>query len=200
MEMQSEQRIPAPQETVWAALNNTEILQAAMPGCESFEEVGDDQYTARVTTKVGPVKARFNFNVSLTEIDAPTSYVINGEGQGGAAGFAKGSAAVSLASDGADTILRYQVQANVGGKLAQLGSRLIDGTAKKLADEFFTNFIELVAGDTASESEGNSASETIDASEEQGAAAPGNQHQNQPVWIYVVAGVIIAAMVFGAFV
>lgn len=199
MEMQSEQRIPAPQDTVWAALNNTEILQAAMPGCESFEEVGDNQYSARVTTKVGPVKARFNFNVSLTEINAPTSYVINGEGQGGAAGFAKGSAAVSLASDGSDTILHYQVQANVGGKLAQLGSRLIDGTAKKLADEFFTNFIELVAGATISENEENSVTDNNDASEVQGVAASDN-HQNQPVWIYVVAGLIIAAMVFGAFV
>lgn len=193
MEMQSEQRIPAPQATVWAALNNTEILQAAMPGCESFEAVGDDQYKARVTTKVGPVKARFNFNVSLTEIEPPSSYVIIGEGQGGAAGFAKGSAAVSLQAEENDTILRYQVQANVGGKLAQLGSRLIDGTAKKLADEFFDNFIAIVSDEVDTN---ESAAANIEESAEQGSTAASS---GQPTWIFVVAGMIILAMVFGAF-
>ena len=196
MEMQSEQRIPAPQDSVWAALNDTEILQAAMPGCESFEEVGENQFTARVTTKVGPVKARFNFNVSLTDIDPPSSYVINGEGQGGAAGFAKGSAAVNLETDGADTILRYQVKANVGGKLAQLGSRLIDGTAKKLADEFFENFIGLVAGDAASEGDGEGVSEISDSAD---AKEEANDKKGQPVWVYIIAGAVIAAIVFGAF-
>ncbi len=199
MEMQSEQRIPAPQESVWAALNNTEILRAAMPGCESFEEIGENQFMARVTTKVGPVKARFSFNVSLTDIDAPSSYIINGEGQGGAAGFAGGSAAVSLVTEGADTILSYKVQANVGGKLAQLGSRLIDGTAKKLADEFFTNFIELVSGDSADRDEELSDS-TVQGQMGGEAESSADSAKQQPVWIYVVAGLVIAAMAFGAFV
>ena len=188
MEMSSEQRIPAPRETVWAALNNTEILKTAMPGCESFEEVGDNQFTAQVTTKVGPVKARFKFNVSLTDVDPPNGYTINGEGQGGAAGFAKGSASVDLSEDGSDTLLSYKVTANVGGKLAQLGARLIDGTAKKLADEFFNNFIAIVSAEEGSET-GEADSEAVTAKES----------ESRPTWIYVVAALVIAAMVFGAF-
>ncbi|MCY4264523.1 MAG: carbon monoxide dehydrogenase subunit G [Gammaproteobacteria bacterium] len=150
MEMISEQRIPAPVDVVWAALNNPEVLKEAMPGCESFEEVGDNRFTARLTTKVGPVKARFEFKVSLTDVDPPNGYIINGEGQGGAAGFAKGSANVRLVQDATDTLLSYSVKANVGGKLAQLGGRLIDGTAKKLADEFFSNFIAQVCNEEES--------------------------------------------------
>lgn len=191
MEMSSEQRIPAPRESVWAALNNTEILKSAMPGCESFEAVGDNEFTAQVTTKVGPVKARFKFNVTLTDVDPPNGYTINGEGQGGAAGFAKGSASVNLTEDGAETLLSYNVTANVGGKLAQLGARLIDGTAKKLADEFFSNFISLVSEDAADAEPEPAASEST-ADETMEAAG-------QPIWIYLVAAVVIAAMVFGAF-
>ena len=116
-----------------------------MPGCESFETVGENRFTARLTAKVGPVKARFNFKVSLTEVDPPNGYTINGEGQGGAAGFANGNARVSLAEEAGVTVLSYSVQARVGGKLAQLGGRLIDGAAKKLADQFFSNFIALIS-------------------------------------------------------
>ena len=190
MEMASEQRIPASRESVWAALNDTEILKAAMPGCESFEAVGENQFTARLTTKVGPVKARFKFNVELTDVDPLNGYTIKGEGQGGAAGFAKGCASVNLAADGDGTLLNYTVQANVGGKLAQLGSRLIDGTAKKLADEFFGNFIDLVGGETADQSP---------AAESMPAAQAESEGRGQPVWIYVVAAIVMAAMVFGAF-
>ncbi len=186
MEMASEQRIPASREVVWTALNDTEILKAAMPGCESFESVGDNKFIAQVTAKVGPVKARFKFNVELTDIDPPNGYTIKGEGQGGAAGFAKGSATVKLTGEGSDTLLNYSVQANVGGKLAQLGSRLIDGTAKKMADEFFGNFIELISGDGAD-------------TEDTGEAAGAEEAGGQPVWIYVVAAIVIAALVFGAF-
>ncbi|MED5413265.1 MAG: carbon monoxide dehydrogenase subunit G [Pseudomonadota bacterium] len=145
MEMISEQRIIASRDAVWAALNNTEILKQAMPGCESFEAVEENKFEAKITAKVGPVKAKFKFNVELTDIDAPNGYIIMGEGQGGVAGFAKGSAKVYLTEDGTDTILAYNVQANVGGKLAQLGARLIDGTAKKMADEFFGNFNDLLS-------------------------------------------------------
>ena len=145
MEMISEQRIPASLDEVWAALNNTEILKQAMPGCESFDAVEENKFEAKITAKVGPVKAKFKFNVEMTDIDAPNGYTIMGEGQGGVAGFAKGSAKVDLTEDGTDTILAYNVQANVGGKLAQLGARLIDGAAKKMADEFFGNFNELLS-------------------------------------------------------
>lgn len=189
MEMASEQRIPANRETVWAALNDTEILKAAMPGCESFEATGDNQFDAKVTTKVGPVKARFKFKVNLTDIDPPNGYTINGEGQGGAAGFAKGSASVNLVEDGSDTVLSYKVKANVGGKLAQLGSRLIDGTAKKLADEFFGNFIELLGSENEA---GESSSPTQDDS-----LQPAGK--SKPTWIYVVAGIVIAVLVLRAF-
>ena len=145
MEMISEQRIPASLDEVWTALNNTEILKQAMPGCESFDAVEENKFEAKITAKVGPVKAKFKFNVEMTDIDAPNGYIIMGEGQGGVAGFAKGSAKVDLTEDGTDTILAYNVQANVGGKLAQLGARLIDGAAKKMADEFFGNFNELLS-------------------------------------------------------
>ena len=145
MEMISEQRIPASLDEVWTALNNTEILKQAMPGCESFDAVEENKFEAKITAKVGPVKAEFKFNVEMTDIDPPNGYTIIGEGQGGVAGCAKGSAKVDLTEDVTDTILAYNVQANVGGKLAQLGARLIDGAAKKMADEFFGNFNELLS-------------------------------------------------------
>lgn len=147
MEMQSEQLIPAPRQDVWDALNDTEVLRRSMPGCESFEATGDNEFDARITTKVGPVKARFRFKVHLTDVQPPEGYTIHGEGQGGAAGFAKGSADVRLTETGEGTLLGYSVHARVGGKLAQLGARLIDGTARKMADAFFGNFIAIVSGE-----------------------------------------------------
>ena len=147
MDMSGEYRIPAPREKVWAALNDPETLKASLPGCETLEKTGDNQFAATVVAKVGPVKAKFNGNVALSNLNPPESYTIAGEGKGGAAGFAKGGADVRLTADGADTtVLRYTAKADVGGKLAQLGSRLIDGTAKKMADEFFDNFCRQVAG------------------------------------------------------
>lgn len=143
--MISEQLIEMPRDTVWAALNDTTILQQAMPGCESFDATGENTFEARLVTKIGPVKAKFKFDVELSDQDPPNGYTISGAGQGGAAGFAKGSASVSLTEQDGATLLAYNVQANVGGKLAQLGARLIDGVAKKMADEFFENFKEIVA-------------------------------------------------------
>ena len=145
MEMISEQLIEMPRDTVWAALNDTTILQQAMPGCESFDATSENTFEARLVTKIGPVKAKFKFDVELSDQDPPNGYTISGAGQGGAAGFAKGSASVSLTEQDGATLLAYNVQANVGGKLAQLGARLIDGVAKKMADEFFENFKEIVA-------------------------------------------------------
>jgi carbon monoxide dehydrogenase subunit G len=144
MDMTGERRIPAPRQTVWEALNDPEVLKASIPGCESLEKLADDEMKATAAVKVGPISARFSGKVQLTDINAPNSYRISGEGQGGVAGFAKGGANVALADDGADTLLSYQVNAQVGGKLAQLGGRLIDATAKQMADAFFDRFSKQV--------------------------------------------------------
>jgi uncharacterized protein len=140
MDMTGERRIPASRQIVWDALNNPEVLKASIPGCESLEKLSDNQMKAVAAVKLGPISARFTGNVLLSEIDAPNSYRISGEGQGGVAGFAKGGAAVKLTDDAADTLLSYQVNAQVGGKLAQLGARLIDASAKQMADAFFDRF------------------------------------------------------------
>jgi uncharacterized protein len=141
MEMHGELRIPAPRTEVWAKLNDPETLKNCIPGCETIEKVSDTEFTAKVTARVGPVKASFSGKVSLIDLDPPSSYTITGEGTGGVAGFAKGSAKVALDDAGAETVLRYGVQAQVGGKLAQIGSRLIDATSRKMADEFFSRFV-----------------------------------------------------------
>jgi carbon monoxide dehydrogenase subunit G len=140
MEMSGEYRIAAPRATVWAALNDPEILKASIPGCQELVKSSDTEMAAKVVTKIGPVKATFNGEVTLTNINPPSGYTITGEGKGGVAGFAKGGADVSLTEDGDGTILRYTAKAQVGGKLAQLGARLIDATAKQMADEFFGAF------------------------------------------------------------
>lgn len=145
MEMSGEYRIPAPRQTVWDALNDPEVLKEAITGCEELERNDEGGFTAKVRAKVGPVNARFAGKVTIVDPDPPNSYRIEGEGTGGAAGFAKGGANVALAEDGGETVLTYEANASVGGKLAQIGSRLIDGTAKKMADEFFAKFTEIVS-------------------------------------------------------
>ncbi len=144
MDMTGERRIPAPRTVVWDALNDTDVLKASIPGCESLEMTGDHEMKATASVKVGPISARFAGKVQLTDIDPPNGYRISGEGQGGVAGFAKGGAQVTLADDGAGTVLSYSVNAQVGGKLAQLGGRLIDATAKQMADAFFDRFSKQV--------------------------------------------------------
>ena len=146
MDMRGEFRIPAPRETVWRALNDPEILKQSIAGCEELVKVSDNEFTAKVTAKVGPVKARFTGRVTLSDLDPPNGYRISGEGEGGVAGFAKGGATVALAEKDGGTLLTYNVEAQIGGKLAQLGQRLINGSAKKLADEFFANFAKAVQG------------------------------------------------------
>ena len=145
MEMKGEQLIVAPQADTWAALNDPEILKACIPGCESIERVTDSEYTVQMTARVGPVAAKFKGKLTLSDLKPPQSYAIAFEGQGGVAGFGKGGAQVQLAPEGEATRLSYQVKANVGGKLAQIGSRLVDAAARKLADDFFTAFNEKVA-------------------------------------------------------
>lgn len=150
MEFSGEYRIPAPRQKVWEALNDPAILQQAIPGCESLEKTSDTELKATVRMRVGPVSAKFGGKVTLSDFDPPNSYRISGEGQGGAAGFAKGGAVVKLADDGGGTVLTYTADAQVGGKIAQVGARLIEGTAKKLADEFFSKFVELVGASAES--------------------------------------------------
>ncbi len=147
MELQGKYSLKADREQVWTALNDPTILQQCIPGCETLTKASDTNFSASVVAKVGPVKAKFTGEVELTELSPPSSYKISGEGKGGAAGFASGSADVKLEeSDEGGTVLSYSVNAQVGGKLAQIGSRLIDSTAKKLSREFFDKFTELVDG------------------------------------------------------
>ena len=144
MEIKGEYRIGAPRAKVFAALNDPAVLQACIPGCESLEKSSDTEMAAKVRLRIGPVSAAFSGKVTLSDIDPPNGYRISGEGQGGVAGFAKGGAVVKLTEEGGETILNYDVDAQVGGKIAQVGARLIQGTAKKLADQFFGKFAESV--------------------------------------------------------
>lgn len=145
MDMTGEYRIAAPRARVWEALNDPETLKRCIAGCEELEKTSDTEFSARVSTRVGPVSAKFTGTVRLSDVDPPNGYTISGEGQGGVAGFARGGASVRLAEEGAETVLTYEANATVGGKLAQIGSRLIDSTARKMADDFFGKFAALVA-------------------------------------------------------
>jgi hypothetical protein len=149
MEMTGEFRIPAPRQRVWEGLNDPEILKSSIPGCQTIEKLSDTEFTAKVLAQVGPVKANFAGKVTLADLNPPQSYTIAGEGTGGVAGFAKGSAKVNLDEDGGATVLHYAVQAHVGGKLAQIGSRLIDSVARRMAENFFTRFVAAVAPEPA---------------------------------------------------
>ena len=149
MEMTGEQLIPAAQAEVWRGLNDPEVLKACISGCESIVRLTDTEYTVVTTAAIGPVKAKFRGKLLLADLDPPNSYSLFFDGQGGAAGFGKGSAKVSLATEGAGTRLSYAVKAQVGGKLAQIGSRLIDGVARKMADEFFTRFAAVMTPEGA---------------------------------------------------
>ncbi len=142
MDLNGAYLVPAPAEAVWAALNDPEKLKAALPRCESLTKIADKEFEAIATQSIGPVKAKFKGKVQLLDLNPPKSYTIKGEGSGGAAGFAKGEAKVELVPEAGGTRLVYAVKATVGGKIAQIGQRLIDGVARKLADEFFEKFSE----------------------------------------------------------
>ncbi len=187
--MTGEYRIAAPRERVWQALNDPDVLKRCIPGCEAIEKVSPTEFTAKVTAKVGPVKASFTGAVTLSDLDPPRGYRITGEGKGGAAGFAKGGAEVKLEEDGAATILRYTASAAVGGKLAQIGSRLIDGTAKKLSDQFFGNFAQLLG---AAEAPAGEAPAAKAAAVPAGAFRPG---LSPVVWIGAVVLLIILLLI-----
>jgi carbon monoxide dehydrogenase subunit G len=144
--MDGEVQLPASRDLVWAKLNDPDVLKACIPGCEELEKTSDNEFRATAKMKVGPVSARFKGRVTLSDFDPPNSYKISGEGEGGVAGFAKGGATVKLQDKDGGTLLTYNVEAQIGGKLAQLGQRLINGSAKKLADEFFAKFADAVKG------------------------------------------------------
>jgi hypothetical protein len=163
MDMTGERRIPAPRRVVWDALNDPEVLKASIPGCQNLEKLSDTEMKATAAVKIGPISARFTGNVLLSDLDPPNGYTIGGEGQGGVAGFAKGGAKVHLEDDGADTLLRYEVHAQVGGKIAQLGARLIDATAKQMADAFFDRFTAQVTQPEPVAAEGVAGAVTADA-------------------------------------
>jgi carbon monoxide dehydrogenase subunit G len=163
MDMNGEYQIAAPRQRVWEALNDPEVLRLCIPGCEEIVKLSDVEWTAKVTAKVGPVKAKFGGKVTLSDLDPPNGYTITGEGTGGAAGFAKGGAAVKLVDQGDGTLLTYTVKAQVGGKLAQIGSRLIDGASRKMAEEFFGNFAARLGAPVADVGAGDGVETRIEA-------------------------------------
>lgn len=193
MDMKGEYRIAARREEVWALINDPAVLRACIPGCDSLEGTPETGFAARVTTKIGPVKATFAGNVALSNVNAPQSLTISGEGKGGVAGFAKGGADVHLAEDGAQTVLTYLAKAQVGGKLAQLGARLIDSTAKKLADEFF----EKLAAQAAAAAQYDAArpAAVVEAAPPVEAVPPKSRSPYLLVGLAVVAVVIVAALI-----
>jgi uncharacterized protein len=149
MTMSGEYQLAVPRETVWERLNDTETLKACIPGCEQLDKLSDTEFQAVAVTKIGPVKARFKGKVTLSDLDPPNGYKISGQGDGGVAGFATGGATVKLAPKDGGTLLSYTVEAQIGGKLAQLGQRLVNGAAKKLADDFFQKFAASVSPPSA---------------------------------------------------
>jgi hypothetical protein len=191
MNLSGEYRLPLPRSAVWDGLNDPEILKQCIPGCEELTKTEDNGFAAKVGLKIGPMTARFTGKVTLSDIDPPNGYKIAGEGQGGVAGFGKGSAVVKLAEDGAGgTILTYTADSQVGGKMAQLGSRLIDATAKKLADEFFGKFAATVAPPAAEAA----ALETPAISQESEISAPQTGGLPQGVWIAALVAAVAVVL------
>ena len=201
MDLTGEYRIPAPRETVWAALNNPEVLKACIPGCEELTKASDTELVAKVIAKIGPVKATFGGKVTLSDLDPPNGYTISGEGQGGAAGFAKGGAKVRLEAvdGGAATVLHYAADAQIGGKLAQIGSRLVEGTAKKLADEFFAAFAAQAAASAPAAAAAPSAGQPVagqPVSQPAPAVASATSSGLSPV-LWIIGLVVIVAAILG---
>jgi carbon monoxide dehydrogenase subunit G len=193
MEIKGEYLIDASREKVWALINDPDMLAKCIPGCDDLQGTPEDGFSARVTTKIGPVKATFNGAVTLSNVNPPESYTISGEGKGGVAGFAKGGADVLLVDEGGEgkqTRLTYNVKAQVGGKLAQLGSRLIDSTAKKLAGEFFTNLVAQMAEPGPQENDVD-----VFASQSPAGSGAAKRFTDRTVLLTGVAIVIVAALV-----
>lgn len=184
--------VPAPPETVWSAINDPEVLKACIPGCEQLLKTDPTHFEAAVVLKIGPVKATFRGKVALEELDPPRRCILRGEGQGGAAGFARGEAEVVLTPDGHATALSYNAKAAVGGKLAQVGQRLIDGAARQIADVFFEKFVAAVGGAEQSVAQPAAMPSTAP-------AAPGPDNRREGVapeiWLVGLLGVIVILLV-----
>jgi hypothetical protein len=193
MKITGEHRIPADRQTVWKALNDPEILKACLPGCEEINKSSDTEMTAKLTARVGPVRAHFTGAVTLSDLDPPNGYTLTGEGQGGAAGFASGTAKVRLSDDPVGTLLQYEAEARVGGKLAQIGSRLIDSTARKLSEEFFGAFAEKVGGGPVASPESDDSGRGEGT--ERAASKPGaGARKSVPTAVWVGGLVVIAVV------
>ncbi|MFM0439362.1 CoxG family protein [Paraburkholderia strydomiana] len=209
MELTGEQILPLPRERVWAALNDPEILKASVPGCESFERLDDNQFQMVMAASVGPIKARFKGKMVLTDLQPPQSYSMTFEGSGGAAGFGKGGAHVDLLTDSRGTRLVYRSHAQVGGRLAQVGARLIDGVARKMAEDFFGRFTNAVVGPQlaaaaasaaplAQDAEPNAATPSGDAraaAQDAAAAAPAASVAGAKNWTWALGVVVVLALI-----
>jgi len=210
MDMTGERRIPAPREKVWVALNDPDVLKACIPGCETLEKTSDTDMTGTVAMKIGPISAKFSGRVQLLDLDPPNAYRIVGEGQGGGAGFAKGGASVRLLQDDVFTVLSYTVNAQVGGKIAQLGARLVDATAKSMAGAFFDRFVTEVSGPPGEAAEGLAALVAVaPAAKSQPAVMPVSLLAMLPrepmgfprvAWIGGVIYLFIFILIFGSYV
>jgi len=203
MDMQGSRVLNATRQQAWDALNDPEVLKACIPGCDKVEPSGENQYAIGMAVKVGPVSARFGGKISLQDVQPPTSYTLRFEGQGGAAGFGKGTAQVRLEPHDPGCELHYTVNAQVGGRIAQVGQRLIDGVARSMAEDFFRRFDEELQrrfpAATPAAAGGASAAQTAQATHAAGSPAaaahvPARQQDTQlPVWIWIVAAVVLAA-------
>ena len=194
MEMTGEYKIAAPRSKVWEALNDPETLAKCIPGCQELNKDSDTELSATVKSKVGPVSATFTGKVTISDIDPPNGYRISGEGSGGVAGFAKGGAEVKLADDGDDTVLTYVADAQVGGKLAQIGSRLIDSTAKKMAKEFFGKFAEEVADTAPESSEEDDAAATTSTEPQTSSTAASAGGISPAIWVGGLIAVVVVVL------
>jgi carbon monoxide dehydrogenase subunit G len=195
MDMSGDKLIAAPKDKVWAALNDPDILKACIPGCESIEKLSETEMKAVAAVKLGPIAARFTGKVLLSDLDPPNGYTISGEGQGGVAGFAKGGASVKLTDEAGGTKLAYQVNAQIGGKMAQLGARLIDSTAKQMAESFFSKFSAVVAPPAAPPAAVGLADSPYHALAEDHDHDPSNPHYfGLPIGVIIAAGVAIVAV------
>ena len=198
MEMTGRYQIPAPRAKVWAALNDPVVLKQCIPGCQEMEKVSDTEMTATVKTKVGPVSATFIGTITLSNIDPPNGYTITGEGKGGVAGFAKGGADVALSDDNGVTLLTYSAKGQVGGKLAQVGARLVDATASQMADQFFAAFAKKVGSEDAFTQVEHEVEEVIKIAEERAEGAAARNFLGGPqMWgLIALAIVIVVILIF----
>ncbi len=201
MELTGQQLIPASQQATWKALNDPDMLRQCIAGCESVELTGENQYLAKMAVRIGPVNAKFTGKLQLQDIDEPNAYTINFDGQGGVAGFGKGSARVTLSPQEGGTLLDYKANAQVGGKLAQIGSRLIDGAAKKIADDFFKEFNQRVAALNAPATVPEETSQTVDSA---GTEPPSKSAQPLPTplpqnsgrsWLWPAVALIVGLVI-----